>query len=237
MIKIENLTIAHKNEVVLKNVSLDIFEKENIFIIGKSGVGKTLFINSFFAKNMIQEGSIFINNENILEMKKKKFKNIINNISYISQDSYLIEDQSIFTNIYRELKTKNWLGKMLGISNKKDTNKILNILKEFGIFDKAFSLVSSLSGGEKQKVNLVISFLNKYQIFLADEPTTSLDIENSKRVINYILEKNKTSVVIVHNLKVIPPNTRVIAFKDKGIIYDGPFKLIKKEMLNEIYKQ
>ncbi|NQZ65645.1 MAG: ABC transporter ATP-binding protein [Mycoplasmatales bacterium] len=222
MIEINNLEIKYKNEIIVKNINLKIDKGEKIFLIGKSGAGKSSILDSLLIKNY-QEGSVKINNKITGNLNKKERRNLSNKISLISQIDDFIEDKTVFNNLYRLMKPKNKILKFLGIATNDDIKKIYKSLAKLKIENKAQTLMSELSGGERKRVQIALSFLKNSEIILADEITSSLDIKNSEDVINAILKSKSTAIIVAHDLEIIKKGHRVLAIKNKGIFFDLVF--------------
>ena len=239
MIIFKNLNAKYNEKnIVLKNINLTINEGEKVFLIGKSGSGKTTLFNCLTNREIISKGKLFFNNKDINDLSKKQYKKKLQSFAQISQINTCIEDINVFKNIYKDMKQISIFNKLLGISSKKTTAKILNTLEKLEIFEKAFNKFSDLSGGQKQRVEIAKEIINDHTLIIADEPTTSLDIVVAKKIIKNLIENNnKTTLISVHNLDLIPPKSRVIAIKNGKLIFDDSKNNLRKKDVDFIYEK
>ena len=214
-----DLNIGNKN--ILNNINFSISEGEMVFLIGRTGSGKTTFINSIFGNLEIGKSDKF----NVLDYDLKK---IIDNqipflrrkIGFVFQDFKLLNDRSIYDNLEFVLKATG--------NNKKDINKkIQSVLKLVGIDSSMDKFPNQLSGGEQQRVAIARSVLNNPKLIIADEPTGNLDPETSLEIIQLFQMLNGigTSMIIAtHDYNLIQ--------KLKGKVYkceDGKFFEVKRK--------
>ncbi len=234
MIKISNLKIEYNKKTIIENFNLKIKEGEKIFLIGKSGVGKSSILDSFLIKNYT-EGTISINKQNLNVLKPKDRRILSRKISLISQTDSFINDKTVFNNLYRLMNPKSKILKFFGISTNEDIERIYKTLKEFKIEDKAQTLISELSGGERKRVQIALSSLKNSKIILADEITSSLDIRNSQDIIDIILNSTNTAIIAAHDLEVIRQGSRIIGIKNKKIYFDLKLNKVNTKMIRSVY--
>ena len=215
-----DLNIGNKN--ILKNISFSINEGEMVFLIGRTGSGKTTFINSIFGNLEIKKSDKF----NVLDYDLKKISEnqipfLRRKIGFVFQDFKLLNDRSIYDNLEFVLKST-------GINDKKEINKkIQRVLKLLGINSSLDKFPNQLSGGEQQRVAIARSVLNNPELIIADEPTGNLDPETSLEIIELFQRLNKigTSMIIAtHDYNLI--------LKLKGKVFkceDGKFFEVKRK--------
>ena len=215
-----DLNIANKN--ILKNISFSINEGEMVFLIGRTGSGKTTFINSIFGNLEIEKSDKF----NVLDYDLKNISEdqipfLRRKIGFVFQDFKLLNDRSIYDNLEFVLKST-------GINDKEDiNNKIQRVLKLVGINSSLDKFPNQLSGGEQQRVAIARSVLNNPELIIADEPTGNLDPETSLEIIELFQRLNKigTSMIIAtHDYNLI--------LKLKGKVFkceDGKFFEVKRK--------
>ena len=215
-----DLNIGNKN--ILKNISFSVSEGEMVFLIGRTGSGKTTFINSIFGNLEIKKSDKF----NVLDYDLKKISEnqipfLRRKIGFVFQDFKLLNDRSIYDNLEFVLKST-------GINDKKEINKkIQRVLKLVGIDSSLDKFPNQLSGGEQQRVAIARSVLNNPELIIADEPTGNLDPETSLEIIELFQRLNKigTSIIIAtHDYNLI--------LKLKGKVYkceDGMFFEVKRK--------
>ena len=215
-----DLNIANKN--ILKNISFSISEGEMVFLIGRTGSGKTTFINSIFGNLEIEKSEKFnVLNYDLKKISENQIPFLRRKIGFVFQDFKLLNDRSIYDNLEFVLKST-------GINDKEEINKkIQNVLKLVGINSSLDKFPNQLSGGEQQRVAIARSVLNNPELIIADEPTGNLDPETSLEIIELFQRLNKigTSMIIAtHDYNLI--------LKLKGKVFkceDGKFFEVKRK--------
>ena len=239
MIDFKNVFIERDKKIILKNINLKINQNEKVFVIGSSGAGKTTLINSFLEPKTIVKGKILVNDFNILKFSKKNLRKQNSTYGFISQKDFFINWESVYFNIKNFYPNyKNIFFKFFNIFFKKDKEKILLLSKKLKIQDILYKNISDISGGEKQRVKILLLLLKNPSIIFADEPTSSLDIKISKEIISEIYSlKNSLLILNIHKLDLIPDNAKRIIGISKGkIIFDGPKKALTTKIIKEIYE-
>ena len=206
----------------VRDVSFDVHQGEMVAIIGPSGSGKTTLLNLIGIVISPDSGEIYVDGQKASDMNDAMRCRIRNQyFGYIVQDFALIEEDTSMQNI---------LVPTLYSKHKKSAKEyreiINNIAEKMQISEKLKSTVKNLSGGERQRVAIIRSIVNDQKIILADEPTGSLDKENTTIVINYLRELaddfKKSVVIVTHDLSVAKQCDRIFNLDD-GIL--TPFKL------------
>ena len=211
-----SLNYGSKNDVVevLKNINFSVNSEEIISIVGPSGSGKTSIIMLASGLETATEGSIRINNQEIVGLKENKLSEVRRkNIGIVFQSFYLIPNLTAIENVLLSLEANQKY-------NQDDEAKTL--LAEFGLSHRLHHLPSELSGGEQQRVAIARALINKPKIILADEPTGNLDSANSESMIDLLFnytKKSKTSLVMVtHDNSIAVRCDRIIEIKDGQIV-------------------
>ena len=211
-----SLNYGSKNDVVevLKRINFSVNSEEIISIVGPSGSGKTSIIMLASGLETATEGSIKINNEEIVGLKEDKLSEVRRkNIGIVFQSFYLIPNLTAIENVLLSLEANQKY-------NQDDDAKAL--LAEFGLYHRLNHLPSELSGGEQQRVAIARALINKPKIILADEPTGNLDSANSESMMDLLFnytKKSKTSLVMVtHDNSIAERCDRIIEIKDGQIV-------------------
>ena len=217
MILFKNVSVKYGNNTVLNDVNLRIDEGEFVFIVGKSGAGKTTLFKLLTREITQTSGVIKVFNENINYLRNREIPYYRRKLGIIFQDFKLLSDRNVFQNIA-------FAQEVIGASTfniKKRVNKILNLV---GIRQKANKMPNELSGGEKQKVAIARAIINKPKLVLADEPTGNLDEISTNEIMDLLetINQNGTTVVcITHDVHLVDRmDKRVIRIDDGNLIYD-----------------
>ena len=175
----------------LDNFSYSFLNRGLVGIYGDSGCGKTTLLNLIGGIDTLTSGDILIDNKSLTKFKNKELDAYRNQeIGFIFQDDNLIDNLNVFENVSLALSLRK-------INNKRRKELVSESLKEVGILDKEKKYPSELSGGEKQRVTIARALIKKPRIILADEPTGSLDKENSFEIMKILKELSKKYLVIV----------------------------------------
>ncbi len=200
MIKLENINVKFKEKIVFNDFNLDIAKAEKIVITGNSGVGKSTLFNLFLGFIKADIGDIYINN---LSVNSQNIDKIRKQISYIPQNV------NIPFNKAKDLFNAQFLYSKINLPN---IEKIKEIFKDFNLKHTILEhQVSSLSGGEKQRILLISSILTNKKLLLWDEPTSALDLKNKEILLKYVKNmENITILSISHDDFWINNATRVV---------------------------
>lgn len=199
----------------LKNIFLSIKEGEMIAIVGPSGSGKSTLLNILGCIDKQSSGKYILNRKEISNCSKNEIATLRGNFfGFILQYFALIDDYTVLENIKIPLDYSR-------ISKKVKRDKILEISKKLNIEDKLNKYPYEISGGQCQRVAIARALINNPQVILADEPTGSLDQENSKIVMNILREINhfgKTIIIVTHDETVAKCCERRITIVDGSIV-------------------
>lgn len=213
MIEIKNLTKSYDKKCILKNINLKINDNEQVSIIGKSGCGKSTLLRCIARLEKIDKGQILIDNENVNNIKK-----FYNKVGMVFQSFNLFENMTVLENlIIAPVKLK--------IQTKDEAIKVAKgYLKEINLENKINEYPKNLSGGEKQRVAIIRALMEKPKILLLDEPTSSLDPQMKKEVLELVTklkDYNMTIIVVSHELNFVKDfSSRIIFVDNKTILSD-----------------
>lgn len=218
MLEIKNLCKIYNSDnnkvKALDNVSFTLPKNGMVFVVGKSGCGKTTLLNIIGGLDSLSSGDVFINNKGISKFNEKELDNYRNStIGFIFQDFCLIEGMNVKNNIQLSLNFKDEKQKV-------DIDAILN---KVGLKGFAHRYPKQLSAGQKQRVSIARAIVKKPEIILADEPTGNVDDKTSKQILDLLKEISKNTLVIIisHNQEeAYQYADRIIEMHDGKIISD-----------------
>ena len=194
MIKTKGVEFNYDNQVFFKFQDINLKSSENLLIIGSSGIGKTTLLHLLAGLLKSSSGSIKLFEKELSELSSHQLDRFRkNNIGIVFQRPHFVNSLTVKENL--ELAQY--------IANKKDSNRIENILKNLNILNKSDKKTNQLSQGEKQRASIALAIVNSPKLILADEPTSSLDDINCDNVIK-LLKKQATDfgaqlIVITHD--------------------------------------
>lgn len=242
MIEFKNVGKIYPNGVeALKNANLTIEQGEFVAIIGLSGAGKSTLLRAINQMHPITSGELFVNGENVSELKGKGLRRFRRNIGMVFQSFNLIKRTTVLNNVLTSKVADMPLWKsILGIYSKEDTLDSLTSIDQVGILDKAYSRVDQLSGGQQQRVALARCLAQNPQIILADEPVASLDPVTAESVMDDFVDINNdlniTIVINIHHVDLaLKYAKRVIGIKNGTIVFDGPAEDVDEDVLHTVY--
>tara|TARA_B100001079_G_scaffold122196_1_gene104837 strand:+ start:263 stop:943 length:681 start_codon:yes stop_codon:yes gene_type:complete len=200
IIKIENATIFHHYKTILNNVSLKLNKGDFIYIIGKTGSGKSSLLKTLYSDIPLKMGKIIIDGDEINKIKKSQLPYLRRKIGIVFQDFQLFQDRNAYENIKFVMDSTGWIDKT------KINDRINYLLEKVGLANKSKNYPYELSGGEQQRLVIARALVNEPKLILADEPTGNLDPEIAENILKLLIDINNSGTTIImttHNYNLI----------------------------------
>jgi len=224
VIDIKNLQKAFGTEKILIDLNLQLFEQENLVVLGKSGSGKSVLIKLIVGLLAANGGSINVLNQEVTQIKQKELAELRQKIGFLFQSGALYDSMSVRQNLEFPLQR---IRKELNAKQREA--KIKEVLENVGLADAIDKMPSQLSGGMRKRIGLARTIVVDPIIMLYDEPTTGLDPTTSKEISELILEVQKkyktASIIITHDIACarIVAN-RLVMLQDGKVYKEGDLK-------------
>jgi cell division transport system ATP-binding protein len=190
-IALEKITVFQREILVLSNVNLEVEKGEFVYLIGKTGSGKSSLLQTLYADLPLNDGSAVVAGYDLRKIKMKEIPYLRRKLGIIFQDFQLLSDRTVAENLHFVMKATGWKDKKLMLERTQD------VLDKVGLGTKGFKMPHQLSGGEQQRVAVARALVNDPEIILADEPTGNLDPETSRGIMNLLFEISKTGRAVV----------------------------------------
>ena len=239
VIKIENLKIQFGTLEVLKDVSLELYEGENLVVLGKSGTGKSVLIKCIVRLLDANQGTINVQGQEITNLKSKELDSVREKIGFLFQSGALYDSMTVRQNLAFPLKRIK-----KGLTAAQIETKIIETLENVGLPNVIDKMPSELSGGMRKRISLARTIIIDPSIMLYDEPTTGLDPVTSDEIsllINDIKKKYRTSsIIITHDIECARAVADRIVMLHEGKVYkQGTLEDFEKstdELVNSFFK-
>ena len=196
VLSLKNVTIYQENKVILSQVNLEVNHGEFLYIIGKTGTGKSSFMKTLYGDLPLTEGDGHIVEFDLNGLKDDDIPYLRRKIGIVFQDFQLLPDRSVAANMLFVLKATGWVDAV------EMQKKIDEVLDKVGMKGFAAKMPHQLSGGEQQRVAIARALLNDPELILADEPTGNLDPQTSAEVLEVLKNINangKTIIMATHD--------------------------------------
>ncbi len=218
MIEFKNVTVVYDKDIVgLDNVSFKINDGEFVFLVGKTGAGKSSAIKLLTGEIRPTGGDIIVDGIVVNALKRSKIPYLRRAQGVVFQDFRLLPNKTVFENVAFAME-------IIGKSKKEIRRKVPKILALVGLDERANNYPNEISGGEQQRVSIARALVNSPSLIIADEPTGNLDVETSQEVMNLFDKINKmgtTIVMVTHSEKIVNDMCkRVIQLEGGTIIRD-----------------
>lgn len=196
VLQLKNASIYQGNNLVLKEVDFQMKKGDFVYLIGKTGTGKSSFLKTLYGDLTLTEGEGWVVGYDLVKMKEKDIPFLRRNLGIVFQDFLLLNDRTVNGNLEFVLKATGW-------NDKNEIKaKIEDVLSKVDMLQQGTRYPYELSGGEQQRVAIARALLNDPELIMADEPTGNLDPETSFEVMDVLQDLNKkghTILVATHD--------------------------------------
>jgi cell division transport system ATP-binding protein len=201
IISLSNVSFFQKGIPILQDVNFQVNKGEFIYLIGKTGSGKSSLLRILFGDLPLQKGEGKVGDFDLNQLNHKTIPQLRRKIGIIFQDFKLFNDRTIYENLSFVLRATDWKSKS------KIKQRVSEVLELVGLETKGNRMPFELSGGEQQRIAVARALLNEPELILADEPTGNLDPETSENIINLLKElsdnQNITVIIATHDYQML----------------------------------
>jgi cell division transport system ATP-binding protein len=219
IIDLRHVNIYQGNNLVLQDVNFKVQKGEFVYLVGKTGTGKSSLLKTMYGDLRLKEGDGTVVGFNLREMDWKKVPFLRRNLGVVFQDFQLLTDRNVNDNLRFVLRATGWKDEKLM------DEKILDVLDKVGLKAKGFKMPFELSGGEQQRVDIARALLNSPKLILADEPTGNLDPETSDEIMQLLFHISRdygTAIVMAtHDYIVINKYPARTVRTERGRVIDN----------------
>ncbi len=211
VLSLKNASIYQRENLILSDVNIEVNKGDFVYLIGKTGTGKSSFMKTLYGDIPLQKGEGSIVDFNLTTLKENQIPFLRRKLGIVFQDFKLLNDRTVKDNLIFVLKATGWT------DQKAMESKIESVLDKVGMKTKDFKFPYQLSGGEQQRIAIARALLNDPELILADEPTGNLDPQTSVEVMEVLQDINKNG------------NTILMATHDYALLLKYPSKTLKCE--------
>lgn len=212
IIQIRNANIYQGANLILNNVNLSVHPGEFVYLVGKTGTGKSSLLKTLYGELPLTHGEGWVAGFNLRELDWKKVPYLRRTLGVVFQDFQLLTDRNVSDNLRFVLRATGWTDEKLM------KEKIADVLDKVGLKSKGFKMPFELSGGEQQRVDIARALLNSPKLILADEPTGNLDPETSDEIMRLLFQIARDYQTAI-----------VMATHDYIVVQKYPARLIRTE--------
>lgn len=217
VLQLKDASIFQGESLVLSNVNIEMLKGDFVYLIGKTGTGKSSFMKTLYGDLELTKGEGTIVDFDLASLKEKDIPYLRRKLGIVFQDFKLLNDRTVYGNLEFVLKATGW-------TNKEDIKtKIEDVLDKVGMKTMGYKFPYELSGGEQQRIAIARALLNDPELILADEPTGNLDPQTSIEVMEVLQELNKKG------------HTILMATHDYALLLKYPSKTLKCDE-NKVYE-
>ncbi len=219
ILELRNANIYQGDSLILQDVNIAVNRGEFVYLVGKTGTGKSSLLKTFYGDLGLREGEGSVVGYDLQSLDWKKIPYLRRNLGVVFQDFQLLTDRNVNENLKFVMKATGWK------DHKLMDEKIADVLDKVGLKTKGFKMPYELSGGEQQRVDIARALLNSPRLILADEPTGNLDPETSDEIMQLLFSISRdygtTIVMATHDYPVINKFPARTIKTERGKVWDN----------------
>lgn len=219
IIQLSHVNIYQGNNLVLQDVNLTVNKGEFVYLVGKTGTGKSSLLKTLYGELPLRDGEGEVAGFNLRGLDWKKVPYLRRTLGVVFQDFQLLTDRNVNDNLKFVLKATGWKDEKLM------DEKIADVLDKVGLKAKGFKMPYEMSGGEQQRIDIARALLNSPKLILADEPTGNLDPETSDEIMKLLMsisrDYNTAVVMASHDYIVVQKFPARMIRTEKGKVIDN----------------
>ncbi|HRD57815.1 MAG TPA: ATP-binding cassette domain-containing protein [Ferruginibacter sp.] len=219
IVELKNVNIYQGDNLVLSDVSISINKGEFVYLVGKTGTGKSSLLKTMYGDLELKNGEGWVAGHELRKLTWKTVPFLRRNLGVVFQDFQLLTDRNVNNNLKFVLKATGWKDEKLM------DEKIADVLDKVNLKTKGFKMPFELSGGEQQRVDIARALLNSPRLILADEPTGNLDPETSDEIMQLLFQIAKdydTAIIMAtHDYRVINKYPARTIKTESGKVWDN----------------
>jgi cell division transport system ATP-binding protein len=219
IVQLANVNVYQGNSLILSDVNISVNRGEFVYLIGKTGTGKSSLLKTLYGDLPLREGSGQVAGFDLTKMDWKKVPYLRRNLGVVFQDFQLLTDRTVHDNLKFALKATGWA------DQSQIEEKIKDVLEKVGLGTKGFKMPYELSGGEQQRVDIARALLNGPKLILADEPTGNLDPETSDGIMQLLFricrEDGTAMIMATHDYIVLQKFPSRVLRTENGQVTDN----------------
>ena len=191
IIELEKISVYHNENLILANVTMSIHAGEFVYLIGKTGSGKSSLLKTIYAELPVRIGAARVAGYDLRRLRIKDVPYLRRKLGIVFQDFQLLMDRSVNDNLLFVMHATGWKDK------RQMQKRLLEVLAKVNLGNKGPKMPHQLSGGEQQRVAIARALVNDPEVILADEPTGNLDPESSEGIISLLMDISKTGRAVM----------------------------------------